>query len=430
MSPDKSGTPTAGSPPTIPHGDNMAAALPVLHSMGAFRLLERISIEPGNAVESGYNERWLQDLIQTCPDVLPTGEIEPGFGRLIGVSTEVACGHGFIDNLFVTAEGNIALVETKLWRNPEARRTVVAQALDYAAALARMNYSQFEGAALAGLFPPTSSKPPSLYSLVEQGPDALPEAEFIDAVSLNLRRGRMLVIAAGDGIRTETEALAELLQSHAGARFTFALVAIELFKAGASEILAVPRTIGKTVLVERGVVRIMDDRIAVDEEQKLPTAGPGISSSAPRVTLTEEQFMEALASKDKRLPAAMRSFLDRVAAIGVFPDWRQTLNLKWQGGTAGAVNLGYIRKEGTISTDAMSAKVDPAAAREYQEALARICGGKTVQGPRFPVPFLVALDGRSSVNVTAFLPDHADEWFAAISQFVQRVQVSQRFEEE
>ncbi len=140
--------------------------------------------------------------------------------------------------------------------------------------------------------------------------------------------------------------------------------------------------------------------------------------------------MEALASKDKRLPAAMRSFLDRVAALGVFPDWRQTLNLKWQGGTAGAVNLGYIRKEGTISTDAMSAKVDPAAAREYQEALARICGGKTVQGPRSPVPFLVALDGRSSVHITAFLPDRAAEWVAAISQFVQRAQVSQRFEEE
>lgn len=64
---------------------------------------------------------------------------------------------------------------------------------------------------------PQTQAPRRLYDLVRDYPEALEEAEFIDAVSLNLRRGRMLVIVLGDGIRAETEALSDLLQSHAGA---------------------------------------------------------------------------------------------------------------------------------------------------------------------------------------------------------------------
>src|SRR3546814_16571370 len=45
--------------------------------------------------------------------------------------------------------------------------------------------------------------PTRLYDLVHGHPEALDEAEFIDAVSLNLRLGRMLAIVLGDGIRTD-----------------------------------------------------------------------------------------------------------------------------------------------------------------------------------------------------------------------------------
>jgi len=55
---------------------------------------------------------------------------------------------GSLDNLFITREGQLVLVEAKLWRNPEARRKVVAQALDYAAAVFRMSYGELESAVL------------------------------------------------------------------------------------------------------------------------------------------------------------------------------------------------------------------------------------------------------------------------------------------
>src|SRR3546814_15736991 len=80
------------------------------------------------------------------------------------------------------------------------RREVVAQALDYVAALSRMGYEAFETAVTRGQQAPTR-----LYDLVHGHPEALDEAEFIDAVSLNLRLGRMLAIVLGDGIRRTEE---------------------------------------------------------------------------------------------------------------------------------------------------------------------------------------------------------------------------------
>lgn len=44
---------------------------------------------------------------------------------------------GSIDNLYLSTGGYAVLVETKLWRNPQARREVLSQTLDYIKDLAR-----------------------------------------------------------------------------------------------------------------------------------------------------------------------------------------------------------------------------------------------------------------------------------------------------
>jgi hypothetical protein len=66
-------------------------------------------------------------LIPVCRE-LP---LEFGFGRT-----------GALDNLFLTRSGGLMLVEAKLWRNPEARRSVIAQAMEYAASLFRLSYQE------------------------------------------------------------------------------------------------------------------------------------------------------------------------------------------------------------------------------------------------------------------------------------------------
>jgi hypothetical protein len=56
------------------------------------------------------------------------------------------------------------------------------------------------------------------------------EMTFVDNVSRNLKRGRIVLILAGDGIREDAEALVELVQDTAGARFTWALVEMPVFQ--------------------------------------------------------------------------------------------------------------------------------------------------------------------------------------------------------
>ncbi len=406
-------------------GVSVSGTTPVVLKNNRLVPLQRVSLaarDKDAPVQFSYDEAWLQDLIQENPSILPIAEIEPGFGDLIPVAKEVSCGsQGFIDNLFVTADGGIAFVETKLWRNPEARRAVVAQTLDYASALAKMSYSDFESAALLGVL--ARARPQSLYDLVAGKPDALDESSFIDAISTNLRRGRMIAIAAGDGIRSETETIAEHLQSHAGVRFTFALVAIELYRDPDGLILAVPRNIAKTTLIERGVVEVRDGRIDIS-----PPALTGHATASKRgVSMTEELFMEEIAKRDPRLPGAIRNFLEKAAMIGVEQDWRATLNLKYRGLSDGPdINVGFINKNGSFSTEVTNSRINPDATREYQQALAKLSGGTVVESKYYQAgPLLVANDTKSLVKIEALLPQHADAWLAAIENFVTRLRETQ-----
>ena len=91
-----------------------------------------------------HDESWLQEVLRIHPDILPTAEIEPIFHPLIPIGREVTVGTGSIDNLFISHRGYLVLVETKLWRNPEAKREVVAQAIDYGSSISKWSYSSLD----------------------------------------------------------------------------------------------------------------------------------------------------------------------------------------------------------------------------------------------------------------------------------------------
>lgn len=132
---------TATKPPAV-----KAAGTPVLIGTGK----TRVRLEKLDLAASKHNEAWLQALAYDYPEILPIGDIEPRFGELFAVAREVPCAHGLIDNLYVTPSGDLVLVEAKLWKNPQARREVVTQALDYVAALTGMSYEAFEAACRKG----------------------------------------------------------------------------------------------------------------------------------------------------------------------------------------------------------------------------------------------------------------------------------------
>ena len=328
-----------------------------------------------------FDEAWLQQLLYRCPSVFPTEQIEPGFGDLVPVCREltVALGagrSGALDNLYMTRDGGLVLVEAKLWRNPEARRSVVAQAMEYAAAVFRMSYEQLQVAILNAR---TSVDRParSLAEIIGWETSDLDEAEFIDAVSRNLRRGRAIIAVVGDGIREDILPLAELLQSHAGHRFTFALVELAVYEAPVTDTkIVIPSVLAQTTLIERGVIRLEGDtgRILVDAARPL-VSGSAEGPSRRTVSIGEDEFYDILAQRDPSWPPLLKAFLEKGEELGLYIERKGGLNIKHASPTGQPLNLGTISKDGFIDTSPSTWWNRTAMGRKYGESLAAGDGG-------------------------------------------------------
>ena len=119
-------------------------------------------------------------------------------------------------------------METKLWRNPEACRLVVAQIIDYAKEMTRWSYEDLvQALRQAGL---KSSQDPLVELMKEKEGEDFEEQRFIDQVSKNLRLGRLLLLIVGDGIQEGIEHMASFLQQTPQLGYTLGLLEIGIFR--------------------------------------------------------------------------------------------------------------------------------------------------------------------------------------------------------
>lgn len=212
----------------------------------------------------GARESFIQNLIHSHPSVIPMGEIEPAFNGMVSLCMELKLGSGYLDNLWITPLGGIILGECKLFRNPRARREVIAQALDYAQALQGMSYEDFERRIANARAEPnfklwTFATDSALADIrTEEARDVASErkgeADFIDGVSRRLRQGRFLVLVIGDGIQEGLNDLTEYLQLHAGIHANLALIDLSIWNIPDGGVLVVPRLPLKTATIVRGIV--------------------------------------------------------------------------------------------------------------------------------------------------------------------------------
>jgi len=86
-------------------------------------------------------EDYLQKYIYNNPESIPLYEIKEGIQLLI-VAREFPTSSGPIDALGIDKDGEIYIIETKLYKNSD-KRLVIAQVLDYGAALWR-NFNDFD----------------------------------------------------------------------------------------------------------------------------------------------------------------------------------------------------------------------------------------------------------------------------------------------
>jgi hypothetical protein len=208
------------------------------------------------------SEAQIQALVHAHPQCLPIAEIDPAFIGAVPICTELRTNAGPIDNFLVTPGGMPVLVECKLWRNPEGRREVVGQILDYAKELSRWSSADLHRELASRM----GREGTPLLDILREAGHEVDEISFNDALTQNLRRGRFLLLIVGDGIREGVEAITEYLQSHGGSHFSLGLVEMPIYVAPDGSRLVVPRVLARTHIVVRHVVSAPETMIVVDPD--------------------------------------------------------------------------------------------------------------------------------------------------------------------
>ena len=285
-----------------------------------------------------FGEGWLQGLLFKSPKILPVGEIDAAFGPVIPLCRELQTAAGPIDLAYVNETGRLTLVECKLWKNPEARRKVVAQILDYAKEIQRWSYEELDEAVRGARRAQGVSG--GLFDLVRDKNKRIDEAAFVDDVTRHLADGRFLLLVVGDGIREGVERIAEYLRRFAGIQFTLGLVELAIFEMPAEGspggLVVEPRVLARTIEIERAIVRTRNG-IRVEEP-------PATGSGRP---ITEDEFYGQL---DTDLANSLRNFFGRAEGLGLDVGVEgQALSLLWRRDDGRRVRFGVFYTSGKLN---------------------------------------------------------------------------------
>ena len=99
------------------------------------------------------------------------------FGPLVPLCVEMQTSRGRIDAVYVNEHGRLTIVKCKLWQNPQSRREVVSQSLDYVDALSKWTYSDLQRQVSMALERPGVS-PYELFK--EKSGHTIDEREFVE----------------------------------------------------------------------------------------------------------------------------------------------------------------------------------------------------------------------------------------------------------
>jgi hypothetical protein len=187
-------------------------------------------------------ERNLQEYIYDHPETIPVYELRED-KRLLVAARELQTESGPIDAFGVDKDGDLYIVETKLYRNPD-KRTVVAQALDYGASLWR--HAEFNGllsaldAAGEKQWKMTfRDKLAEFFSLDEKGVD-----DLTDSMRKNLDEGSLKFVVLMDKLDEQLKDLVTYVNQNS--QFDIYAVELEYYKHDIYEII-IPRIFGDEV---------------------------------------------------------------------------------------------------------------------------------------------------------------------------------------
>lgn len=364
-------------------------------------------------LNTSTQEAFIQDLVHRMPDVIPMNDIEPAMSPLIPVCRELPMASLAADNFWITSWGGLILGECKLVRNPQARREVVAQILEYARLMCAWTYEDLERACRQARGESTFK----LWSLLGDEPE-LDEASFVDAVTRRLRSGSIMLLIIGDGIQEGVEGLTSHLQLHAGMHCGLALVELSMWNAPGGGILVVPRVPMKTVVIERGIVTFEG---AIGARVVAPARPVSVGTATPKAsTQSEAEFFDRFGTGLPALVDHLKAFLSSLGTVGVSVEFRRSAVLRFYVTPDIAASAGFVDAAGQVwFNDAWSAALKcgrPAAAQKYFDKVAAETGGRVAPATETKTANVVDQNGK--VMTAARLLPVADVWRDAIAAFV------------
>jgi hypothetical protein len=211
---------------------------------------DRLSPLPVRSMQAGLFGKTLEDALQTLlqkyPQIIPGKQIDPVSEdppRFALLRREMPVGGWSLDHLYVDQRGVLTLVETKLIQNPESRREVIGQIIEYAA-----NADEFwaSGRARQHAAEFWSKQNKELDQILqEQLGEEIDVEDLWDSVEANLKRGHIRLIVAADELRPEVRRMIEYLNREMQNAEVLGLE-LKCYGEDTSSLVLVPRLIGQT----------------------------------------------------------------------------------------------------------------------------------------------------------------------------------------
>ncbi len=320
--------------------------------------LARIPI--GSAGRESYQECFLQELIDQQPGVLPIADFCP---RVTGVFTlgrevpvDLGGAQGFIDNLLITDTGQLIIVETKLWRNPEAIRQVVVQTLQYGMAVSQMPATEMENclrkASPKGRRLGLNETVAQFVQSQASSDSAIDLDDDFEEVFDRLRRaGEIVLLIATDCVRSSAERIVNWMNTTIGsAPHKLGLVELCLYELPDVGRIVVPKTLLRIREGSRHVVTINienGDRGQVTTRVTGPDIAPTKTITAPpQALMTEEKLLASICSKNSpEHVQTAQQLLNGLKSLGL--DSRTTAALVQYGIELDGDFLGLVDLNGT-----------------------------------------------------------------------------------
>lgn len=208
---------------------------------------------PSRQMREGLFGKSLEDALQTLlsryPQLLSGSQMSPESDdppRFFLLRREMPVGSWSLDHLYVDQHAVLTLVETKLMQNPESRREVIGQIVEYAA-----NASDRWGKGQARHFAAEYHAKEG-NNLDEQLEvffgSSFDQDDFWEQVDHNLQTGNIRLVIASDKLRPEVIKMIEYLNGEMNNADVLGLE-LRCYGSGDEEYVLAPRVVGQSVTV-------------------------------------------------------------------------------------------------------------------------------------------------------------------------------------